>query len=414
MITQAVFLCGGLGERLKPLTNHIPKPMMDVNGKPFLWHLLEQLAEKGIKKFLLLTGYLGQSISDYFGTGEKWGWQIDYSPGPVEWDTGRRLWEARSLLEDEFLLAYSDNFVQIRLDLLVELWEKTKAPIALHLAPKKGGNIRIGSNGLVEEYDATRKAPGLAWVEVGYMFARKEKVLTQLSELEGFPNISFSKVIHAFARQEKLAGIVIHDPYHSIGDIERLENTRRYLSPKKIILIDRDGTINRKAPRGEYIGSWEGFEFIPETLEAMKELAQDGFEFIVITNQAGVARGMVDSNKLDDIHKNMIEKFKQEGVTILRTYVCTDHWDTQSFRRKPNPGMFFEAAGDFNLRLDKTLYVGDDPRDCEAAYKAGTNCVYIGDTFELENLNPIYKPFIQSNKKTTLAVTIKKMLDKKR
>lgn len=412
--TQAVFLCGGLGERLKPLTNHLPKPMMDVHGKPFLWHLLEQLADKGIKRFLLLTGYLGQCISNYFGNGEKWGWQIDYSAGPAEWDTGRRLWEARTFLEPEFLLAYSDNFVQIRLDLLENAWEKTKASIALHLAPKKNGNIRLGSNGIVEEYDASRKAPGLEWVEVGYMLARKDEVLNQLTELDGFPDISFSKVIHAVASQGKLAGIVVQDPYHSVGDIERLKRTRHYLAPKKIILIDRDGTINRKAPRGEYIRNWDEFEFIPETLEGMKELAQLGFTFIVITNQAGVARGMVDPTDLDTIHTSMIKKFKQEGVTILKVYVCPDHWETQSFRRKPNPGMFFEASRDFNFRLDKTIYIGDDVRDCEAAYNAGTNCVYVGDPFELKNIAPIYKPLVKWNKNSNLAIAIKEILEKKK
>ena len=95
--------------------------MVNVNGKPFVWYLLEQLADKGINRFLLLTGYLGQTIRDYFGSGEKWGWEIDYNHGPAEWDTGRRLWEARDYLENEFLLAYSDNFVQIRLDLLAEV-----------------------------------------------------------------------------------------------------------------------------------------------------------------------------------------------------------------------------------------------------------------------------------------------------
>jgi D-glycero-D-manno-heptose 1,7-bisphosphate phosphatase len=340
----------------------------------------------------LLTGCLGHTISDYFGNGEKWGWQIVYSHGPAEWDTGRRLWEAREFLDSEFLLAYSDNFVQIRLDLLVEAWGKTKASMAVHLAPKKDGNIRLRDDGLVEEYDPSRKAPGLDFVEVGYMLCRKEEVLRYLEQLEGFPDISFSKVLKSVAIQGKLAGVVIHDPYHSVGDVERLEKTRRYLTPKKIILIDRDGTINRKAPRGEYIRTWDKFEFLPENRKAMKELAQSGYQFIVITNQAGVARGIVDADELEKIHQNMVASLKQDGIEILKVYVCTDHWEIKSFRRKPFPGMFFEASRDFDLRLDKSLYIGDDTRDCEAAFNAGTRCIYVGDTAELIKLQAKHKP----------------------
>jgi len=230
---QAVFFCGGLGSRLKPLTDRIPKPMVEIDGKPFLWYLLVQLAEKGINRFVLLTGYLGHMISDYFRTGETWGWQISYSHGPGEWETGRRLWEARELLDSEFLVAYSDNFVQIRMDLLVEAWEKNQASIALHLARKTNGNIRLGDDGLIDEYDPSRKAQGLGFVELGYMLCRKGEVFSYLERLEGFPDISFSKVLKAVASEGKLAGIVINDPYHSIGDLGRLEKTRIYLKPKK-------------------------------------------------------------------------------------------------------------------------------------------------------------------------------------
>ena len=103
---QAVIFCGGLGSRLRPLTETLPKPMAPVLDKPFLEYLLVQLEEQSIKRFVLLTGYLGGIIQEYFGDGSKWGWTIEYSHGLEEWDTGRRLWEARSKLDDKFLLFY--------------------------------------------------------------------------------------------------------------------------------------------------------------------------------------------------------------------------------------------------------------------------------------------------------------------
>ena len=92
---QAVILCGGLGTRLRPHTDHLPKPMIPCNGKPFLLYLLQQMEEQGIQRFILLTGYLAEKIEQYFKDGSKWGWEIQYSQGPAEWGTGKRIWEAK-------------------------------------------------------------------------------------------------------------------------------------------------------------------------------------------------------------------------------------------------------------------------------------------------------------------------------
>ena len=99
MPEQAVILCGGRGTRLSPFTDHMPKPMVPCNDRPFLKYLVEQLAEAGIRRFLLLTGYRGEQIEDYFGDGRQFGIEVKYSRGPAEWDTATRLWQARAALE---------------------------------------------------------------------------------------------------------------------------------------------------------------------------------------------------------------------------------------------------------------------------------------------------------------------------
>jgi len=344
LLQQAVILCGGLGTRLRPLTNNIPKPMAPVNGKPFLYHLICQMIEQGICRVLLLTGYRGEAIREYFGAGEQLGVEIEYSHGPVEWDTGRRIWEARDQIDTRFLLLYSDNFVQFKLHRLQALYQQHNAPINLLLAPKEKGNIRVSSDGKVEAYDKSREGAGLDYVEVGYMLIEKDPVLDAFPECDGFPNFSFSALLERFAGESKISGLIVRDPYHSISDMKRLQLMCCYLEPKKIILIDRDGTINRKAPQGEYITSWDKFEWIPETVEAMKSLAKDGFKFIVITNQAGIARRMIDPDALENIHQNMIQSLKSEGVEVLKVYMSPHHWDEESYMRKPSPGMFFQAA----------------------------------------------------------------------
>lgn len=380
---QAAILCGGLGERLRPITDSIPKPMVLVNGRPFLEYLLMQLREHGIEEVILMTGYLGEQIQNYFKDGRSLGLSIHYSHGPVEWDTGRRLYEAKSLLDDYFMLLYSDNFVQFNLKKLVKFHFKQENLISFIVQSKPSGNIRLAGDGLVQTYDKKRSAKALDFVELGYMLVHKE-IFKYYDDV----NVSFSDIITKVVEKKLVSGFVVEDAYHSISDPERLKLMEEYLKEKKILLIDRDGVINKKAPRGEYVNSWDEFSFISANIEGMCELSKAGFSFIVISNQAGVARGMISIESVNHINREMCRVLESKNIQILDIYVCPHHWEENCQCRKPAPGLFFRAAKDWLLRLDKTYYIGDDPRDCQAAYKAGCKCIYIGNGGELEHLSP--------------------------
>ncbi len=383
---QAAVLCGGLGTRLRPYTDTTPKPMVEVANRPFLEHLLRQLAEQGIVRFVLMTGHLGEQIHEYFGTGSKWGWDIRYSHGPADWDTGRRVVEAAGLLDDSFVLLYSDNFALVDLGVLADRHAATGRSLTLTLKLKTGGNVRYSPQRDVTAYDPTRSVPGLDHVEIGYMLVERDTTLRISKAVDGYPDIAFSDVIHAAAGVGELGGIETGGAYYSVSDPARLELTRDYFSTKKILLIDRDGTISRGLARGQYVETWEQFEFVPETVQAMRELADDGFEFIVITNQAGVALGVVEEVEVDRIHENMTAELGLLGITVLKVYMSPDHWDSGSVMRKPAPGMFHLASDEHRFRLDRVLYVGDDIRDCQAAAAAGCGMIFLADTMVSHDL----------------------------
>ena len=388
--SQVVVLCGGLGTRLLPHTENLPKPMILCNEKPFLLYLLHQMSDQGLKDFVLLTGYLGKNISNFFGDGSKWGWTIHYSNGPISWDTGKRIWEARYKLDETFLLLYSDNFVPFSLDKVFMLHEKNQTALTLTVSTKRPGNISIAESGIVIKYDNNRSNHILDFVEIGYMIIEKDKTL----DFYLSPECSFSKIIERMVAKKEVSAWVNYDYYHSISDPKRWKKTEEYLNLKKIILIDRDGVINKKAPRGEYISSWNEFEWIADTRVALKLLAKKGFKFIIISNQAGIARGMVTLNELEKIHINMMKELLSDGIEILDIYTCPHHWDEDCLCRKPNPGMLLKASKDWLLRLDKTLFIGDDHRDSKASYNAGCKSVLIGEKTEtaklLESEMPIY------------------------
>jgi histidinol-phosphate phosphatase family protein len=353
--------------------------------------------DQGMRRILLLTGYRGEVIKEYFGKGERVGVEIAYSCGPAEWDTGRRLWEARGQMEPKFILLYSDNFIQFNLTRLVRLCQNHETPIGLLLAPKEKGNIRISPTGKIDAYDKSRSGEGFDFVEVGYMLVKRDQMLIEFPNCADFPDFNFSVLIEKYSKEGKLAGLVVRDPYHSISDLKRLNFMCDYLRPKKILLMDRDGTINRKAPEGRYVTNWNEFDWIEDTVEAMKSLASLGFSFIVITNQAGIARKMICQAELDNIHKNMVEQLKAQGVTVLKVYVSPDHWEENSFTRKPAPGLFFQAAKEYSLRMDRCLYVGDDERDCIAASNAGCGMIYFSDGESEPKLDEFPKPYFRTN-----------------
>lgn len=367
MAIQAVILCGGLGTRLRPITNKIPKPLAPLNGKPFIDYLLKQLKSQRIKNVLLLTGYLGSLIKKKIGHGKKYGLKITYLDGPVDWDTGRRLWESKKLLDKEFLLLYSDNFSSFNLNNLKKFHKKKNLSVTLTVSKKTPGNISVTKNELVKNF-AIRRSKKNNFVEIGYMIIKKKNLFAEFKN----KNCNLSELLRSLSKKKQASAFEAIDDYYSISDKIRLKLTEKYLSKKKIILIDRDGVINYKAKKARYINFWSEFKFIPRVYKSLKKLSKNGFKFIVISNQAGISRGETKLKELIKIHKNMIKKFKSDGIDILKVYFCPHNWNTGCFCRKPMPGMLFEASKDFNFRLDNTLFIGDDPRDLMAAKKA--NC----------------------------------------
>ena len=171
--TQAVILAGGQGTRLAPITNTIPKPMVEFHGKPFLEYLVEMLRDQGFGRILLLLGYLPDKIQDYFGDGGDWGVSIQYSVTPVENETGRRIKLARKLLDPTFLLMYCDNYWPMDFDAMWRRFtdSRVSAQVTVYdnLDAYTRDNLHINPEGLVEAYDPSRQMPGLQGVDIGFL-----------------------------------------------------------------------------------------------------------------------------------------------------------------------------------------------------------------------------------------------------
>lgn len=377
MIAQAVILAGGRGERLRPLTDTVPKPMTLIHGRPFLEYLIDMLKENGVRDIVLLLGYLPEKITDYFGDGSKFGVRIQYSISPVFDSTGTRLRKGAHLFQDLFLLMYADNYWPMNLKSMFDFYrmQNVLASVTIYRNADNitKNNILVDTYGFVTAYDKQREMPGLNGVEVGFFILKKN--------IFNFPlkgNVSFEKetLPRLIARRE-LAGFVTDRRYYSIGSIERLPSTREFLRKRKVMLLDRDGVINKKSEKARYITAWKEFEFLPGVLDALQQLTASGYEVYLISNQAGVARGEMAESDLLAIHHHMQEEIERHGGRIRGIYYCPHGWDDECMCRKPKPGLLLRAAHDHCFDITKAVFIGDDIRDQEAGERAGARTILL-------------------------------------
>lgn len=141
------------------------------------------------------------------------------------------------------------------------------------------------------------------------------------------------------------------------------------------VFLDRDGVINRRLP-GDYVKSWSEFEFLPGAVEALAELRRAGLFTVVVTNQRGIARGLVSRQAVDAVHHRMQRELEARSAQVNAIYLCPD---MDGPMRKPAPGMLLAAANDHALDLSQSVIVGDSVSDLRAGAAAGARCVLVAD-----------------------------------
>ena len=154
----------------------------------------------------------------------------------------------------------------------------------------------------------------------------------------------------------------------------------------KCVFLDRDGVINKIAPEGDYIKNWSEFRFLPSVKEAINRLNKADFLVIIITNQRGIARGLMTEEDLKDIHTKMIEELKKSGAKIDGIYYCPHGEKDNCNCRKPKIGMFLKAKKDFSIEMNESWLIGDSNSDIIAGEKAGCKNILIKNKFNKNDI----------------------------
>ena len=225
-------LAGGLATRLRPITEKIPKSLIEVAGEPFICHQLEYLRKQGISSVVLCVGYLGEMIQEVVGDGSRWDMHISYSPdGPALLGTGGALRQALPLLGEHFFILYGDSYLPIDFSDV----EKTYAA-----SGKKGlmtvlknqnqwdkSNVEFDA-GQIAEYNKTVIRPEMHYIDYGLGILQR----TTLQAYSARQSFDLSEVYNHLSLAGELCGYEVFERFYEIGSHQGIADTQAYLLEK--------------------------------------------------------------------------------------------------------------------------------------------------------------------------------------
>lgn len=397
---QAVIMAGGKGTRLSSVIKNVPKPMVQIDGKPLLEYQIRNLKENGVDNIILVVGYLGDVIKNYFGDGSHFGVDISYYTERAPLGTAGALGEIKNRVEDDFYLVFGDLFINIDFKRFYQFHIKKQAAITLFVHPNShpydSDIVITNDENRVIEWSCknTERAKDFNNLVNAGVYIVNRKICNYVFEVQHdreIQKLDLEKdvIIKLITNRNTYA-------YHSteyvkdIGTPERLGKVkmdfqngvcecRNLKNKQKCIFLDRDGTINK------YVGlltSVNQMELEPNAANAVRLINESEYLCVVVTNQPVIARGSVTFEELDAIHKHMYMLLGKEGAYVDGLYFCPHHPDSgyegevkglkvDCDCRKPKIGLLKKAEVEFNIDLENSWFIGDTNMDVQTGINAG-------------------------------------------
>jgi histidinol-phosphate phosphatase family protein len=145
----------------------------------------------------------------------------------------------------------------------------------------------------------------------------------------------------------------------------------------KAIFLDRDGVINRYPGDTKYVTTWEEFRFLPRAKKAIAKLHKNGFKIFIISNQAGVGKGIFSQEALNSITKEILKAVEKSQGKIDAVYYCTHRQDENCSCRKPKSGLIDIARKDYHIDLENSFFIGDTIHDVKTARAVGCKSILV-------------------------------------
>ena len=372
---QAAILVDGRGTRLGSLTDAIPKPMVDVAGRPFLDWLIEEVARFPIPRITLLAGYLGQTIMDRYDGRLFGGSRIEVlvEPEPLGTAGGLRLFGAH--LQERFLLLNGDTRFDVNLLDLALHSKNALATLALRReAPgERYGTVEVDPDGRVQGFAA--RSAGRSGPINGGIYLMNRDVLKHIPpgivsmESEVFPRLAAEGLLH---------GAMYDGAFIDIGipeDLAAAQLVIPAMARRPAVFLDRDGVLIEDTG---WPHKTEEVRWISGAASAVKCLNDAGYLVFVVTNQAGVAKGFYPEAQVGVMHGWMTRELAAAGAHVDAWEYCPNHpeaiiaqYRLDCARRKPKPGMLTDLLARWPVDQARSFLIGDRDTDVAAAQAAG-------------------------------------------
>lgn len=397
---KVVIMAGGKGTRISSVASDIPKPMIEIDGKPVLEREIECLRSQGFTDIIITVSHLGNIIMDYFKDGSDFGVNIEYFFEKDPLGNAGALYQIKDKLTEDFLLLNADAIFDVDFNRFVDYHKQKGGLVTLFTHPNghpyDSGLIIADESGNVLKWLAKEDERPKYYrnrVNAGLHVISPQVLEKQIDT----PKIDLDRQL-----LKPLAGTGKMFVYDSPEYVKDMGTPERYRSvcedyaagrvqgknlknKQKAVFLDRDGVINK------YVGfltNIDQFELNDGVTEAIKKINSKGYLAIVVTNQPVIARGEVTLYELEEIHNKMETLLGLDGAYLDAVYYCPHHphkgyegevpeLKIECECRKPKPGMLLQAARDFNIDLSKSWMVGDGENDILAGMNAGCKTGYI-------------------------------------
>ncbi len=382
-LRQCAILAGGLATRLGDIAAETPKPVLNVGGRPFIAWLMREMLRFGVEEFLILTGHLSDAVQnaveDAAASLPK-RVKLVFSEEPDRAGTGGALFHARPHLHERFLMCNGDSLFDCNVAALVADFAHDPDTVLGRLIVRdipdasRYGTVTLDGDAVSEFRDRPVSAEaGPGTINAG-IYALDRRVLDQLS-----PVCSLEReLLPALARAGTLRATRQHGWFVDIGIPDDLAHARRELSfcmNRPALFLDRDGVLN--VDHG-YVGSQDRWEWMEGAREAVALATAHGWHVFVVTNQAGVARGLYGTPEVDALLIWLADELRRAGGTLDDWRYCPYHTEgtVEGYRldsdwRKPAPGMLIDLIKTWELDARRCMMVGDKDSDMAAAAAAG-------------------------------------------
>ena len=379
-------MAGGLGTRLQGEVPDLPKCMAPVAGHPFLTYVIRHLLSQGIEHMVFSLGYRHEAIEDFLKQHFAY---LNYSTSTEDEPLGTggaiKLALSKTTTRD-ILIVNGDTLFRVDADDLSDCHMRSQAACTLALKPM----VSFDRYGVVEMDEDNR------------VTSFREKQFEEKGNINGgvyvlnkvdfekhtFPKVfSFEKdYLETHVALSIFTGVIQDKYFIDIGipvDYQRAQSELQYpeipleaIDETWTLFLDRDGVINENIDES-YVTHPGEFQFLPGAKEAIRDLSSIFGKIIIVTNQRGIGKGLMDHQALSDIHQYMIDELEEAGGMIDALYYCPIV-DDNHFERKPNPGMPLDAAHMYpEIDFSKAIMVGDKISDMQLGRNIGAYTVMI-------------------------------------